>query len=935
MNTAKRIFALFLMVICLVSAIPVSAHNAYFLSITIDPGTFEYIGTVTYEDTGLLQTETHTEVKLNAIFTMHQGWSGQSDTYKNLIMANEDKTQEIREFYIGTEDTKGKTGMYAWDSKKVPTDACMAFTFPSWHPGVWNSIWGMSAQTDVKDEKRAQRVVDYAVRDLNKCLNWVRSTCYKGRIPNMNEMKNLATRIAACAKSQSGSISVQGCTVSFSAATNATPGEGLTKSDYVKVTITKADGSSQPQEFCRRVPKGYYQITGDTLWAENKASKYLDVLHSGDAKDVQYIDWDLIVMQGNYNADVSKVTFATLDEIVNPGWFTSLIGSFMKWVITSIASGLGLKPYEDFFLIRNQVASEYVYGMFPTGWLAPMMLLYAASLTLAMSLIGFSVLKILWKQQLSTVNIGEKIAMQESLKNLIVTLFLFFAFIPIFIFLAGLNVTLVELFGSTITSNTLTGIVTVSYISFGSIILGVAELILQIYFNFFYIVRGITIAVLVGISPLAIYTISLGGKLAGVFTAFMKELLSHIFTQSVHAIMAAFFFNALSLSIMTPFEKIVVLISFIPITKFVKTKIFQLTEGPSSQVAATGTKGATSAASGALKGTGGGPGGGRGGSGGGSGGPGGGGGSGGSGGGSSSSVLGSAIDRTASQQRSSNAAASRGTPIKMADTPSSSSGSGVGRPGGAGGPKALPAPANSSAGTAIGRPNTGVGPAGAPVSTSTQNHTFGANGAGGAGGNGWRDVGSRDMDRQAASQFGHAALGAAGSMLKGSLYGGMALGMAAIGEDPSRYAEEAGRANVQGMRMMHDANREAMLYMAPGGIRDQEIQRMQQAGIGGMATNGSSMQYNIDSSRANAQHRAVYDDLRQAYTPSEDGNFSHQQTQAQAFYRDNYGVTSAKMDPVNGNRMTVNMDMSKMEAHHISETDPFTQMKTFKWKEEK
>ena len=74
----------------------------------------------------------------------------------------------------------------------------------------------------------------------------------------------------------------------------------------------------------------------------------------------------------------------------------------------------------------------------------------------------------------------------ESIKNLIVTLFLFFAFIPIFVFLAGLNAALVRLFGSSVILFSMSNLVTINYVSFGAIIMAVAELVLRIYFNFFY-----------------------------------------------------------------------------------------------------------------------------------------------------------------------------------------------------------------------------------------------------------------------------------------------------------------------------------------------------------------------------------------------------------------------------------------------------------------
>lgn len=907
MNLKKRIFAIFLVMICLLSAVPINAHHAYFLAVTIDPATFEYIGTVAYEDTGWLQNQTHAEVKLNAVFTMSKGWSDITDDYEDLLESDEDVTEELRKFYIGDDSSvSANTGIAGWDSKKCPGDASMAFTFPSYHPTVWNSLVGASAGTDAGDESRAQRVCDYAIRDLNKCLNWIRSVAYSGRIPDMNAMKLLAAKVSSKAldgrDGSTATLTVNSHTISFSKATETqSPGNGLSLSDYVKVTITKPDGSSSSQEFCCRVPKGYIQVTGDTLYARNKTGAYLNLMKGDreDGADVKWIDWELIVMQGNYNADVSKTTFQNLQDIVNPGVFASWIGGLAKWAITTITGFLQLKPYEDFFLIRNQVATEYTYGLFPSSFLPPALLLYTASLTLAMSLIGFSVLKILWKQQLSTVNVGEKIAMQESLKNLIITLFLFFAFVPIFIFLAGLNALICELFASTVVNSDFTGIITISYVNFGSIIMGIAELILEVYFNFFYVCRGATIVVLFGVSPLAIYTISLGGKISGIFSAYMKELISQIFTQSVHAAMAAFFFNATAYSAMSAFERTVILFSFIPVTKFVKTKIFQLTDGPASQVATTGVKTATGAVSGAAKGisnhdkggsrAGGGSGG-----------------SGGSGGGSGGSILSSALERVSGQQRGQNAASRT---LGMRDTPIASGGTaGAGAGGG-------------SSSTEIGRPIPTIGPVGG--------------GADGTMPSQWKPAGIGAMDMEAIGRFGSGMLKASALGAKASLYGGMALGTAMIGEDPSRFTEEAGKSWADSYMTRRDANKEALLYVAADGIRNQEIKKMEEAGLVGRETNGSTWRYTVNPKNANDVHAGVYNDIKKAYE-STDGTFTDEQKKAQAFYRDNYGVTGASMQSgENGHLMSIEMDAAKMAAQRINPEDPFLQMKSFNWKPEK
>lgn len=112
-----------------------------------------------------------------------------------------------------------------------------------------------------------------------------------------------------------------------------------------------------------------------------------------------------------------------------------------------------------------------------------------------------------------------------------------------------------------------------------AVFINFAFFILTCYFNFFYVLRGITVALLYGIAPLCIFSLSLGGKQAQVFSNFMKELVSNIFIQTFHAICVAFFTSITSTTQMKTFELLVVFMAFIPLTNFVRQNIFGLSAG--------------------------------------------------------------------------------------------------------------------------------------------------------------------------------------------------------------------------------------------------------------------------------------------------------------------------------------------------------------------
>ena len=169
------------------------------------------------------------------------------------------------------------------------------------------------------------------------------------------------------------------------------------------------------------------------------------------------------------------------------------------------------------------------------------------------------------------MNIGEKISVQEGFKNLFLTAFLLVAFSLIFYGMLRVNSSLVNVFGkSSQFSSYIESTESINSGMVGTILISIAFLVLNIYFNFFYVLRAVTIALLFAIAPLCIYTLSLGGKYLQIFATYMKELVSNIFIQSFHALLVAFFTSITSATKLRTFEVLVVFASFIPLTNFIK-----------------------------------------------------------------------------------------------------------------------------------------------------------------------------------------------------------------------------------------------------------------------------------------------------------------------------------------------------------------------------
>jgi uncharacterized membrane protein YgcG len=584
---------------CMLS-IKVSANDAYFLGIAFDADSKSYLGTIAFESNNV-SGGNHTETS-----TLGCGFAQ--------AVKDGDKIPEID--YDGadiSEDTL-KSDWADWIDTSYDNDKELLFSFPGYHT---KGVITAKLDADATDEMLAERIANTVIPQLNACLTFIAEQCdYTDA--TAGQWRVMARKVGNAVKSGkekdatiASSITVNGQTVSFSALSTSDASDaavlkdlpsGIFQEDYVKVT---ANGKTA--YFIFQAYKGYVYPSEDVKSQDPYARDtgtgnwYEKVGKEG----VQKIGWNAIVAQGNYNADLNGVSFSNLGDIMPTSAVVSVLGTVCNWIVTTTRSFLGLYGFDELMLNKGTRSITYSMGLFPNSWIAPIYLLYVICTMIVWAVMGFAVIQMLMKRQLATVNVGEKINMMNEIKNLLVCCFLLGAFPFVFNMLARINYSLVQLFGaSTQFTNNIKSFYTLSVGSFGSILACGMGLILQIYFNFFYILRAITLAILYGIAPLAIYTIVLGGKHSKVFGAWSKELMSNIFVQTLHAIMISFFTSVQASSGLKTFESLVVLYSFIPLTKFVKQNVFQASEGlggaASSLTSMAG--GAASAAAGSIAG---------------------------------------------------------------------------------------------------------------------------------------------------------------------------------------------------------------------------------------------------------------------------------------------------------------------------------------------
>ena len=565
MEKTKQIILTFLFVIffLVLSSNKVYANDAYFLAVTIDDASNCYRGEIITEKDGI--SGDHREVNV-AGFSKYFTNEHKMDSSKKLPNTPSDDTTDMTTYY-GVDATGNNSHMY--------------FTFPPIH-----SLGVLLEKVDAsdKDLALAQRVVDYPLTGLNDAISFIiTNTEWK-----KNESKESIRDIGMHLGNYDSSFTVNGKTVTAKYAHKDTISQakdisniGITKDDWMQLTV---DGNTQ--FFVYQCNKGYYYADAETAkkdplyyMSSSRYSRYTDKL--ADSNEPKKMTWRMLVLQGNFNYD-NGTSYSSITNISAPSEFESLLTSLMNAIVNQIRTFLGLYSLDELMTNNGQRDALYNLGMFPNTWTDSAILVHIICQMIAWALIGFSIVKMLWKKQLSTMNVSEKISLQEGIKNLILCGMLLGSFTLVFNFLARLNYRLVDLFTASTTSVNLSTAAGASS-TFGGVLVSLLVLGLTIYFNFYYIVRAVQLAILYGIAPLCIYTLSLGGKVAGTFTTFMKELLGNLFTQSIHALCIAFFSNVFISGNTRAFEQIVIMYSFIPIGNFIRKKVFGLEDGVAGQ----------------------------------------------------------------------------------------------------------------------------------------------------------------------------------------------------------------------------------------------------------------------------------------------------------------------------------------------------------------
>ena len=343
--------------------------------------------------------------------------------------------------------------------------------------------------------------------------------------------------------------------------------------------------------FIYAIPKGFTAINGryeDGTEFRIVEPKFTDKGNVYDYVDTQSdVPWVNIHMLSMYANTVYKQHNISVTTYVEPdtNLFSELIAAIFTGILWVIRSVLGLADIDVLvFNLGVRGSAAYNFGLMSENWWNVVLQYQLIFQAIAWVVLVCGFIKTLIDLNLSTINPQKRMSVYDTIQKFIVVGIGLVILIPAVQFLLECNNVLVELFASQIETSTLNmPSVSNALVQF---IVGMTWITILLYINFIYIMRSITIALLIASGPFFISTIAFshGGK-SSLFTSWAKELLANIFVQSVHAFILSFLMQLLTSG--TFLETFAIAISIIPLTEMFRNLIFAGAGGSTSQMANT------------------------------------------------------------------------------------------------------------------------------------------------------------------------------------------------------------------------------------------------------------------------------------------------------------------------------------------------------------
>lgn len=253
------------------------------------------------------------------------------------------------------------------------------------------------------------------------------------------------------------------------------------------------------------------------------------------------VDLFQIIALGNAAYAAENVEVTKLEALYEPSLVEGIMYDIINTFLQGLRDFLGTSSFGE--LVFNEGVQSFgtFAGLAPETWFQAADVIFWVAQIFAWLILAFATMRFLGLHMWSTITPLSRVSLMNGIQNTLITAFFLTMIVPIFNVIANFNYLIVDILRDTSMFNehvlngqlfpgTLSGVILAGFFF-------VAELII----NFIYILRGFTICLLYGLSPVFVAAFALGGRYQTITMKFIKELVGNIFIQTFHAIILTFY----------------------------------------------------------------------------------------------------------------------------------------------------------------------------------------------------------------------------------------------------------------------------------------------------------------------------------------------------------------------------------------------------------
>ena len=396
---------------------------------------------------------------------------------------------------------------------------------------------GKGGKSETADYNRAVAVNDALIYDLNQAFSlWLDANGYT-KTPKLQDFHSRMIEFL-------NSIHVSG--------------------DYC--TVSGVDG-----EFRWRIAKGYTSTEHDTTLRNI-------------SDDADYVNWGMLVFEA-FNNYLLEGDEAVTDQTVysaNPGQLEKVLVSLCRSALDGLTSILGLWTIDDLMFNTGIREAGYVGGIFPNSWESVIWTLFVIAEVLAAMILMFGIINRIMQRAMTTMNTFARLRAMQQIQDIIVCA-IALALLPLILRIiismskdfTGMIYTLVPINPSSGEQYRIAQMVSRYSSGSGTIAGCIAQFMffgVQVYFNFFYMLRSLMVAFLIIIAPIMVSMVMVSDAKKQMSVMWAKELLANVLIQPIHAFIMATILLLPNSS--HGFDNIIALYALIPLTTALRTMFF-------------------------------------------------------------------------------------------------------------------------------------------------------------------------------------------------------------------------------------------------------------------------------------------------------------------------------------------------------------------------